>query len=176
MRDTPAVDAAEHYRHLATLGREAFLAAAAPAAFVRLHAADSSVISGTTPATIEDETVDETRPVTKVGAEDTAALAVFPIVKKPGASFPDRVTIGRTANNDLVLSEHSISRFHAYVRQDGQSWLFADAGSKNGCDLQGERLAPRKEKPLISRAVVRVGDIELTFYRAIDLYAVLGGT
>jgi hypothetical protein len=173
VRDTPAVDAADHYRHLATQGREAFLAAAAPAAFVRLHATDSSMSPG---LTVEDETVDETRPVTKVGAEDTTALAVFPIVKKPGASFPDRVTIGRTANNDIVLGEHSISRFHAYVRQDGQSWLFADAGSKNGCDLQGERLAPRKEKPLISRAVVRVGDIELTFYRAIDLYAVLGGT
>lgn len=173
MRDTPAVDAAEHYRHLATLGREGFLAAAAPAVFVRLHAANSAVIPG---LTVEDETVDETRPVTRVGAEDSAALAVFPIVKKPGASFPDRVTIGRTANNDIVLGEHSISRFHAYVRQDGQSWLFADAGSKNGSDLQGERLAPRKEKPLVSRALVRVGDIELTFYRAIDLYAVLGGT
>jgi pSer/pThr/pTyr-binding forkhead associated (FHA) protein len=166
------VDAAEHYRHLATLGREAFLAAAAQAAFVRLHSADPALL----PPAIEDETVDETHPVTKVGPEDTAALAVFPIVKKPGASFPDRVTIGRTANNDIVLSEHSISRFHAYVRQDGSHWLFADAGSKNGCDLQGERLAPRKEKPLMSRAVVRVGDIELTFYRAIDLYAVLGGT
>ncbi len=173
MRDTPAVDAAEHYRHLATLGREAFLAAAAPAVFVRLHATTSSLIPG---VAVEDETVDEIRPVTRVGAEDSAALAVFPIVKKPGASFPDRVTIGRTANNDIVLGEHSISRFHAYVRQDGQSWLFADAGSKNGCDIQGERLAPRKEKPLLSRAMVRVGDIELTFYRAIDLYAVLGGT
>ncbi len=171
MRDTPAVDAAEHYRHLATLGREAFVAAAAPAVFVRLHAANSSVIPG-----VEDETVDEMQSVARVGAEDAATLAVFPIVKKPGASFPDRVTIGRTANNDIVLGDHSISRFHAYVRQDGQSWLFADAGSKNGCQLQGERLAARKEKPLVSRAVVRVGDIELTFYRANDLYAVLGGT
>jgi hypothetical protein len=175
VRDTPAVDAAEHYRHLATLGREAFLSAAAPAVFVRLQTAEATGGAQTNDEP-DDETVDERHAVLRVGTEDAAALSVFPIVKKPGASFPDRVTIGRTANNDLVLGEHSISRFHAYVRQDGQTWLFADAGSKNGCSVQGERLAPRKEKVLVSRAVVRVGDIDLTFYRAIDLYAVLGGT
>jgi len=35
----------------------------------------------------------------------------LPLTKKPGASFPDRITIGRTPNNDIVIVDHSVSRF-----------------------------------------------------------------
>jgi pSer/pThr/pTyr-binding forkhead associated (FHA) protein len=51
----------------------------------------------------------------------------------------------------------------------------ADAGSKNGSWLRGEPLEARKERPIESRAILRLGDIELTFYVAADLYAALGG-
>ncbi len=57
---------------------------------------------------------------------------MFPLAKKPGASFADRITIGRTPNNDVVIDDSSVSRFHAYVRRAGDAWSVADAGSKNG--------------------------------------------
>ena len=54
-------------------------------------------------------------------------------------------------------------------------WLVADAGSKNGSWLDSETLTPRKERALTSRAVLRIGDVDLTFYVASDLYSALGG-
>jgi DNA ligase (NAD+) len=51
------------------------------------------------------------------------------------AIFPDRITIGRTSNNDVVINDSSVSRLHAYVRREGDKWVVADAGSKNGTKL-----------------------------------------
>ncbi len=174
MGDTPRVDTAAHYRHLIALGREEFLAAAAPAAFVRypsrvlvgLHSADRTIAP--------DETLDVSEPVPHVEAD--IELEVFPLVKKPGASFADRITIGRTHNNDIVIVDHSVSRLHAYARQAGGSWVIADAGSKNGSWLRGAALEARREQALPSKAALRLGEVELTFYVASDLFDALGGS
>jgi hypothetical protein len=174
------MDAGEHYRHLAALGEEAFLAAAAPGALVRFRAETTSAGTGGSTLTLDededDSTIEETVPIDRLGPEGGRELELFPIAKKPGASFPDRITIGRTSNNDIVIPEHSVSRLHAYIRPQGDGFVFADAGSKNGSWLQGEKLAARKEKPLVARAIVRVGEVDLTFYRARELFAMLGGS
>jgi FHA domain-containing protein len=182
VRDTPRVDVAAHYRHLIALGREEFLAAAAPAAFVRypsrmlvgLHSADRTLgmQSGERTVTL-DETVDLPTPGSHL---QEVELELFPLVKKPGASFPDRITIGRTHNNDIAIIDHSVSRFHAYVRQVGAGWVVADAGSKNGSWLRGAALEARREQPLSSKVILRLGEVDLTFYVANDLYEALGGS
>lgn len=176
MSDTLRVDAAAHYRHLAALGRDEFLASAAAAALVRFRTVDpggGEDNTRTSEAKVQ-ETIQETLPHSKVELGELA-LELFPLVKKSGASFPDRITIGRTSNNDVVIPDPSISRFHAYVRQHAGAWVVADAGSKNGSSLRGAPLEPRKEQPVPSRAVLRLGDVDLTFYVAVDLYAALGG-
>lgn len=173
------MDAAAHYRHLLQLGRVEFLATVAPAVLVRYRAEETELDAGglgTVTLTLDEETVaEEVLPEAKLA---TAAVdfELYPLSKKPGASFPDRITIGRTPNNDVAIREHSVSRLHAYVRTDGDSWLIADAGSKNGSTLQGEVLEPRREKPLPSRAILRLGDVELTFFLATDLFTALGGS
>ena len=175
MRDTPRVDVAAHYRHLIALGREAFLAAAAPAAFVRYpNSVIARLAAGDRSVLLEGETLDV--PLSTTGGEARIELDVFPLVKKPGASFPDRITIGRTPNNDIAVIDPSVSRFHAYVRQASDGWVVADAGSRNGSWLRGVRLEPRREQPLPSKVVVRLGEVDLTFYVADDLYAALGGS
>ncbi len=166
------MDAAAHYRHLAALGRDEFLAAAAPAALVRYRPTDL------TGADSSDRTLsltDETLPMGRVVLADLVDFDVYPMVKKPGASFPDRITVGRTSNNDIVVVDASISRLHAYVRPQGATWVVADGGSKNGSWLKGEPLEPRRERPLSSRTILRLGDVDMTFYLAADLFAVLGG-
>ena len=172
-----SVDQAAHYRNLAALGRDEFLASAAPAAFVRFRALDlpHASIDQTLSMDESADEVDETMPIGKVTLGDVVHMEIYPLVKKPGASFPDRITIGRTSNNDLVVADASISRLHAYVRRDGKQWLVADGGSKNGSWLKGQSLEARRERALDSRAVLRLGDVDLTFYLANDLYAVLGG-
>ncbi|HUJ59342.1 MAG TPA: FHA domain-containing protein [Kofleriaceae bacterium] len=184
------MDAASHYRQLLQLGRDEFLAAAAPAALVRFRgpSRDSSASGSFTltldedeDATLDDDRaglaeVEETMPHGKESLPDVVELEVYPLAKKPGASFPDRITIGRTSNNDVVIADASVSRLHAYVRRDGSRWVVADAGSKNGSWLSGVTLEARRERALPSRAVLRLGDVDLTFYLASDLFAALGGS
>lgn len=174
------MDATAHYRNLVGLGRAEFLASAAPAALVRYHTGRGDLADGAITLTLDQdaaETVEETMPHGKnFGLADDTELEIHPLAKKPGASFPDRITIGRTPNNDIVVVDHSVSRFHAYLRLVGKDWVVADAGSKNGSWLASATLEARKERPLTSKAVVRVGDVDLTFYLAPDLYAALGGS
>lgn len=186
------MDAAAHYRHLLGFGREEFLAAAAPAVLVRYRApAPTPSQAGIATMTIDepgesrggpggpgglneiDEEVDETMPHGKFTPEPVA-MELYPLAKKPGASFPDRITIGRTSNNDVVIADPSVSRLHAYVRQ-AEGWMVADAGSKNGSWLGGVVLEPRRETALPPGAMVRFGDVQLTFYRSEDLFDLMGG-
>ncbi len=173
------MDASAHYRQLIKLGRDEFLAAAAPAALVRYRGESTGADGGGgRTLTLDTEgSIDETLPMDGIGSFSISDIdmAIHPLLKKAGASFPDRITIGRTANNDLTIADHSISRLHAYLRLQGTGWNVADAGSKNGSWLRGEPLEPRKEKPIRSREVLRLGDLDLTFYLALDLYLVLGG-
>jgi len=175
VRDTHPVDAAAHYKHLIALGRDDFLAAAAPAALVRFQqpTADGSE-SGDRTMTIDDGTIDET--LDHGSPPRDIELEVYPLIKKAGASFPDRITIGRTGNNDIVVQDHSVSRLHAYVRLHGSEWVVADAGSKNGSWLRGSALEARRERILPSRSVLRLGDVDLTFFVAVDLFHALGGS
>ena len=174
LRDThDLMDAAAHYRTLIALGRDEFLAAAAPAAFVRYREPGQANTFDQT-MTIDQDSIDETLPHGQFNVTDIG-IELYPLAKKPGASFPDRITLGRTSNNDICVADHSVSRLHAYVRHHGHGWVVADAGSKNGSWLRGEALEPRRERPLTSRNVLRVGDVDLTFYSAIDLFSVLGG-
>jgi hypothetical protein len=168
------VDAAAHYRHLAQLGRDEFLAASAPTALVRSRR-EGADAGGLDDGTLTVEHSIEDPDYFAADPRDLDELELFPLVKKAGASFPDRITIGRTSNNDVAFNEVSISRFHAYLRFEGGRYLIADAGSKNGSFLDGLRLEPRKERTVMSKSVIRLGDVELTFYVAADLYAALGG-
>jgi hypothetical protein len=173
--DIPSVDAAAHYRQLLQLGRDEFLSSAAPAALVRyrgdLEESDHDV------STLSiDQEIEETLPHGRDWLPEEVDFELYPLTKKSGASYPDRITIGRTANNDIVIADTSVSRLHAYIRRDGQGWVVADAGSKNGSWIGDQQLSARKERPLHSKTVLRLGDVDLTFYIADDLFVALGGT
>lgn len=171
------MDAAAHYRHLLSLGRDEFLAAVAPVVLVRHRVEGADAGDEQPTVTIEVDAaglLDETAPVGLQSADGTS-LELYPLVKKPGASFPDRITIGRTPNNDVVIVDHSVSRLHAYARQvDAHGWVIADAGSKNGSWLNEAALDPRREVELPPGGVVKLGDVMLTFYRSCDLFDLLG--
>jgi len=163
-----------HYRHLISLGREEFLAAAAPAALVRFRVPKPPPDDRDRTRLISQHAGDETMPIVTPLATELE-MQIYPLVKKPNASFPDRITIGRISNNDLVIEDASVSRLHAYVRHLATDWVVADAGSKNGSWLRGDILEARRERPLTSQMVLRLGDFDLTFYLAPDLFAVLVG-
>jgi pSer/pThr/pTyr-binding forkhead associated (FHA) protein len=64
------------------------------------------------------------------------------------------VTVGRSRQCDVVLSDPNVSREHAEIRPRGGSWVLTDLGSTNGSRING--------RPVERSEVIRPGDrIEL---------------
>lgn len=77
-----------------------------------------------------------------VGPKERLRPLVLP-VKKVQATFPSMITFGRTDNNDIVLPDEQISKFHAFFRLVDDGVQLFDAGSRNGTFVGGHRLQPR---------------------------------
>jgi len=169
------LDHAERYFQLALLGREGFVASVAPAALVRPRSGEDSKRPSLDVQNIYSEDTLLARLDTSGGDEESGGdkYEIYPLAKKHNAPFADMITIGRTANNDVVLKDITVSRFHSFFRQHPNLWIVCDAGSKNGTFLRGEQLEARKEQEVHSGDTVRIGDIITTFYTADDLYDVL---
>jgi hypothetical protein len=99
---------------------------------------------------------------------------VFPVVKNQENAFGRGITVGRTGNNDVVLDDGTVSRFHAWFQRetDGR-YVLTDAGSKNGSYVAGVRLAPRRPSPVADGTRLRFGQVEVTFYLASGFTKVL---
>src|SRR5215831_19112741 len=84
-------------------------------------------------------------------------------LRKATDTFPQMITVGRTANNDLVIPDVSISKVHAIFMQTSRGFELADVGSKNGTSAAGELLPPRGAAHLIKIGErLRFGRIEFT--------------
>ncbi len=72
------------------------------------------------------------------------------------------VTLGKTPENQVIISDTAISRQHASIEpRDGQ-YLFKDLGSLNGSFLNGQRLG-REEVALKDGDLIAIGRTRLTF-------------
>ncbi len=72
-----------------------------------------------------------------------------------------RVTIGRSARNDLCIPDPFASRVHAEVRSEGDEYFLQDLGSANGTLYNGTVL----EKPvtLTRGGRIQIGETEIIF-------------
>ena len=90
---------------------------------------------------------------------------VFPI-----RSAVHIATLGRAADNDVVIPDSSISRHHALIkRRDGGGFLILDAGSSNGTIVNGQNVLVRGHgpaTPVKSGDNLRVGAVDFTFLDA----------
>jgi len=73
----------------------------------------------------------------------------------------DRVSIGRGAENDVVLNDAGVSRAHARVERRGAIWALLDRGSANGTQLNGAPLAAMAQLREGDR--IRVGTVTFEF-------------
>lgn len=76
-------------------------------------------------------------------AKRAPASPVILAVRKVQASFPSMITVGRTLNNDLVVLDVLVSRFHAFFRIFDDRLELSDAGSRNGTWVGKCRLVPK---------------------------------
>lgn len=94
------------------------------------------------------------------------------IIKSPGRA-PERVavdqlrmTIGRSARNDVCLRDPFASRVHAEIRREGNIYFLRDLNSANGTYRNGLRIA--EAVPLDDGDVICIGETELVFHEADD--------
>jgi serine phosphatase RsbU (regulator of sigma subunit) len=89
------------------------------------------------------------------------------IVKYPDRA-PDRfplgrlrITLGRSARNDLCIPDPFASRVHAEVRREGEEYYLQDLGSANGTLYNGG--AVEGTVPLTAGGRIQIGETEIVF-------------
>jgi SARP family transcriptional regulator, regulator of embCAB operon len=81
-----------------------------------------------------------------------------------GRRYPLRggaTKIGRLSDNDIVLDDDTVSRFHAVIVDTGNSFVIADLQSANGVDVADERI--RTSATLADGDRIRICGYEFTF-------------
>jgi hypothetical protein len=92
---------------------------------------------------------------------------VYQIEKSTRNPFSDMVTIGRALNNDIIIGDVGISKFHGYVRITGNEVRFHDAGSTNGSRVDG-RAVGREGATLTTMARIELGPARQLVFVARD--------
>jgi hypothetical protein len=102
---------------------------------------------------------------------DADRAFAWPVAKSGRNPFGGMITVGRTKNNDVVIEEPIVSKFHAYLARRGDAWTITDQGSTNGTTVDGKRLANAESASLQdgSRILLAPG-VELDFVLPGTLY------
>lgn len=72
-----------------------------------------------------------------------------------------RISIGRGADNDLVIDNKLVSRRHALVQKIKSDFFIQDLGSANGTFLNGKRLEAEKYYKIRHKDSIKVVNTEL---------------
>lgn len=70
----------------------------------------------------------------------------------------DRVTFGRSDDNDVILADASVSKAHAALERDGGAFVIRDLGSTNGVFIDGERALSAGPIAVSPGAAIGIGD------------------
>lgn len=73
----------------------------------------------------------------------------------------DRLTIGRSPDNDLVIPDIRVSRHHAVIVSTSEGWTVRDLHSTNGTFVDGE---PVTEARIAARVTLSLGGHQLTLF------------
>jgi len=131
----------------------------------------------TAPSSLRSDFSDATREALPYTPGSIARTA--PLLRKPGdmawflvlngpqrgqkLSLSERVTLGRAPDCDLVFADESLSRQHATVYFQGDSFHIADRGSSNGTLVNGLRV---QQQALHDRDEIHIGKTILLFVQA----------
>jgi hypothetical protein len=103
---------------------------------------------------------------------------IFFVEKSRGSANPFAmgITIGRVDNNDIVVDDGSVSRFHCWLQLDERThqWSLTDAESKNGTWVDGVKAEARQRIVLKDGTKLKCGDVVMTFFTPAALKAFVG--
>lgn len=96
---------------------------------------------------------------------------IAPIDKRPGNPYPDRISVGRAQNCDIVLRLPFVSKLHAHFSPSASGVVsITDNRSANGTLVNGKALDPGAKRELEFGDVVRLGPLELELVDAKTIY------
>lgn len=70
------------------------------------------------------------------------------------------INLGRSKDNDIVLNDHTVSRYHAKITRTSEGYLLTDLGSYNGTEVNRQ---PIQSILLNPDDQIRIGNTKLTF-------------
>jgi pSer/pThr/pTyr-binding forkhead associated (FHA) protein len=106
------------------------------------------------------------------GGGKLQALAV-PLKKSDRNERGDRLTIGRTVENDVVVQHLSVSKNHAFIKEDAETGRLEiwDAGSSYGTTVNGELVRKGQPHVLEDRdTLVFAASVLATYFKAESFY------
>ncbi len=100
-----------------------------------------------------------------------------PIVKRQGNPYPERISVGRALNCDIVLRFAVVSKLHAHFSQtlDGHLQMW-DLGSANGTWHNGRRTGVGERVRLTRGDLLSFGGVHCEIVDAGGLYELVSGT
>jgi pSer/pThr/pTyr-binding forkhead associated (FHA) protein len=140
-------------------------------AFLLYH---GSLDALTQPTSGPEATMLAENPLLKEKPQPQRDFLVFTVHRRGAAGPKKFISVGRAEKNDVAIPDMSLSIFHAFFTQhaDGR-FLLQDAGSKNGTFID-DRAVPAQAQgpamPVQDGALVRFGQVELTFLGAAGFY------
>lgn len=78
----------------------------------------------------------------------------------------ERYSLGRAGDNDIVLSNSSVSSHHARLELRAGRWTLTDLGSTNGTFVGETRLQAHLPTPLVFGQIVKMGALTCRFERS----------
>lgn len=107
---------------------------------------------------------DEHAPSTQVAGPSTPSLSIIKgsAVGKTAqlGHAVSGTSIGRSADNDVVVDDPLVSRHHARISQQNGQYVIVDSGSSNGTVVNGNKVQTQVLSP---GAVIKLGDSELLY-------------
>lgn len=105
-------------------------------------------------------------------AELLERYQVYSVTKSNRNIFANGITLGRAQNNDVVVPLASVSKFHAWLRQDKGTWFAYDARSRFGTFVSHVRASPEGDKGLMltNNQQIKLGEVTLIFFEALALH------
>jgi FHA domain len=99
---------------------------------------------------------------------------IVPVDKRPGNPFPEKVSVGRATNCDIVLRVPFVSKVHAYILRTGHdAFALQDNRPSNPTFHNREQLGPRESRALKVGDSIGFGQLEFEFVDAERLHDIL---
>jgi hypothetical protein len=106
-------------------------------------------------------------------ASEALKHAIYPLVKGEYSTTSSKAfIIGRVDGNDMIMPDFAISKKHASINMDSNSFYLKDLGSTNGTLVNGTRL-DKKPLKIHDKDVLSFARYEFTFLIPSSLYKML---